>query len=96
MTSDPFGIISNTFCLASVPLSIVYSKDIKLDGQNPTMLYAYGAYGISINSSFDPSLLAWFRRGGVYAIAHVRGGGEKAKIKAKETIGEVKRQVGLD
>ena len=60
-----------------VPLSIIYSKDVKLDGRNPTLLYAYGAYGLSINSSFDPSLLSWFRRGGIYAVAHVRGGGEK-------------------
>jgi prolyl oligopeptidase len=60
-----------------IPLSIIYSKKIHLNGQNPTLLYGYGAYGISINSFFNPSLLAWFKEGGIYAVAHVRGGGEK-------------------
>ncbi|MGI8403080.1 MAG: prolyl oligopeptidase family serine peptidase [Gemmatimonadaceae bacterium] len=59
-----------------VPLSIVHRRDIKLDGSNPTLLEAYGAYGITIDPYFDPTLLAWIEKGGVYAIAHVRGGGE--------------------
>jgi prolyl oligopeptidase len=59
-----------------VPLSIVYRKDIKLDGSNPTILQAYGAYGIVSEPYLSPSYLAWFDRGGVLAIAHVRGGGE--------------------
>jgi prolyl oligopeptidase len=60
-----------------IPLSIIYSKNTNLNGQNPTLLYGYGAYGISINSSFNSGLLPWFKKGGIYAIAHVRGGGEK-------------------
>jgi len=59
-----------------VPLSIVFKNGMKLDGSNPTILYAYGAYGITMDADFGPSLLAWFERGGVYAVAHVRGGGE--------------------
>ncbi len=59
-----------------VPLSIVHRKDMKLDGTNPTLLYAYGSYGISLSPSFSPGRLAWFDRGGVFAVAHVRGGGE--------------------
>jgi prolyl oligopeptidase len=59
-----------------VPLSIVHRKDMKLDGTNPTLLYAYGSYGISSSPSFSPGRLAWFEHGGVYAVAHVRGGGE--------------------
>ena len=59
-----------------VPLSIIYKKGIKLDGSHPTILSAYGAYGITLDPYFDPVRLAWFERGGVYAIAHVRGGGE--------------------
>jgi prolyl oligopeptidase len=59
-----------------VPLSIVLKKGLALDGKNPTVLYAYGGYGISVNPSFFPILLAWLERGGVYAVAHVRGGGE--------------------
>jgi len=49
---------------------------MKLDGSNPTLLYAYGSYGISSSPSFSASRMAWFERGGVYGIAHVRGGGE--------------------
>ena len=59
-----------------IPLSIVHRRDIKLDGSNPTLLEGYGAYGITLDPYFDPKLLAWLERGGVYAVAHVRGGGE--------------------
>lgn len=59
-----------------VPLSIVYRRDLKRDGSNPTLLVGYGSYGISLDPGFNPALLAWLERGGVYAVAHVRGGGE--------------------
>jgi prolyl oligopeptidase len=59
-----------------VPLSIVYKKDIVLDGSHPTWLEGYGAYGITIDPAFSPTRLAWLERGGVFAVAHVRGGGE--------------------
>jgi prolyl oligopeptidase len=60
----------------AVPLSIIHKRGIKLDGSNPTLLTGYGAYGISLDPSFDPINLAWLERGGVLAFAHVRGGGE--------------------
>jgi prolyl oligopeptidase len=60
-----------------VPVTLIYPKNIKLDGSNPTILYGYGAYGSSIEPGFDVTQLPWFNRGGVYAMAHVRGGGEK-------------------
>jgi prolyl oligopeptidase len=59
-----------------VPLSIIYRKDMQLNGTNPTAIEAYGAYGLSIDSGFSPSMLAWLDRGGIVAVAHVRGGGE--------------------
>jgi prolyl oligopeptidase len=59
-----------------IPLSIIHSKGMKLDGSNPTLLDGYGAYGNTMEPFFDPTMLAWFERGGVYAICHVRGGGE--------------------
>ncbi len=58
-----------------VPLSIVYNRSLKMDGSNPALLNGYGAYGITIDPFFDPKLLAWLEKGGVYAVAHVRGGG---------------------
>jgi prolyl oligopeptidase len=59
-----------------VPLSIVHRKDIRLDGKNPVWLAGYGAYGISLTASFVSRYLALLEDGGVYAVAHVRGGGE--------------------
>lgn len=59
-----------------VPLSIIHRRDMPLDGNNPTLLDGYGAYGMTINPYFGPTRLAWLERGGVFAEAHVRGGGE--------------------
>ena len=58
-----------------VPASIIMRADTKLDGSNPTILYGYGAYGSTENPGWSPRLLAWLERGGVFVIAHVRGGG---------------------
>jgi prolyl oligopeptidase len=58
-----------------VPMSIIARPDVKLDGSNPTLLYGYGAYGITEDPFFSPRWYAWVERGGVIAIAHVRGGG---------------------
>lgn len=60
----------------SIPLSIVTRKGIPHDGRRPTYLVGYGSYGISYDPAFSPTFLPWLDRGGVYAIAHVRGGGE--------------------
>ncbi len=59
-----------------VPLSIVHQRGIALDGSHPTWLEGYGAYGITLDPVFRPTLLAFFEQGGVFAVAHVRGGGE--------------------
>ncbi len=59
-----------------VPLEIVHSKSIATDGSAPTILYAYGAYGAITLPYYDPTLLPWLERGGVYAQCMVRGGGE--------------------
>jgi len=62
-----------------IPVSILHRADLELDGSNPTIVYGYGSYGISQRVSFSTIRLAWVERGGVYAIAHVRGGGEYGK-----------------
>jgi prolyl oligopeptidase len=59
-----------------VPLSIIHQRGIALDGSHPTWLTGYGAYGINYDPFFNPIMLAFLERGGVYAVAHVRGGGE--------------------
>jgi prolyl oligopeptidase len=59
-----------------VPLNIVCLKGTKLDSNNPTILYGYGGYGISLSPRFDATLRLWLDQGGVYAVANLRGGGE--------------------
>jgi len=59
-----------------VPLSIIYKRGMPMDGSAPTILSGYGAYGITQDPVFSPNLLAWVERGGVYAVSHIRGGGE--------------------
>jgi prolyl oligopeptidase len=59
-----------------VPMFITAKKGVALDGNNPTMLYAYGGFNINTTPSFSPVLPAWLEHGGVYAVANLRGGGE--------------------
>jgi prolyl oligopeptidase len=59
-----------------VPVSLIYKKGTRLDGNNPTILRAYGAYGITLSPTFNPASLAWLERGGIIGTCHVRGGGE--------------------
>jgi prolyl oligopeptidase len=59
-----------------IPLSIIHRKGLVRDGNNPTILRGYGSYGICQRALFMPTLLAWYERGGVFAVAHMRGGGE--------------------
>jgi oligopeptidase B len=61
----------------TVPISLLYRKDLALDGTAPCLLYGYGAYGIAMPAAFGTSRLSLVDRGFVYAIAHVRGGTEK-------------------
>jgi len=59
-----------------VPYFMVYKKGVEFDGQQPTLLYAYGGFGIPMNPSYDGTLGPWLERGGVYVLANIRGGGE--------------------
>ena len=69
-------VLATSYDGTQVPLSIVYRKGIALDGSHPTILQGYGAYGIVSESAFRSTGMAWIERGGILAIAHVRGGGE--------------------
>jgi oligopeptidase B len=62
-----------------VPMSLVYRNGLQRDGSNPALLYGYGAYEISIDPMFDPARLSLLDRGFVFAIAHIRGGGEMGR-----------------
>jgi prolyl oligopeptidase len=59
-----------------VPLIITYKKGLVLNGKNPTLLYGYGGFNISLTPGFSTSNIVWMENGGVYAVANLRGGGE--------------------
>lgn len=62
-----------------IPISIAYKRGFEMDGSNPLLLYGYGAYGFPMDPGFDSKRISLLERGIVFAIAHVRGGGEYGK-----------------
>ncbi|AOW08458.1 prolyl oligopeptidase family serine peptidase [Flavobacterium gilvum] len=62
-----------------IPMIITHKKGLKLDGKNPTILYGYGGFNISLTPSFAVSNAVWMENGGIYAVANLRGGGEYGK-----------------
>ncbi len=78
---DPEGYESKQVFYTSkdgtkVPMIITYKKGLELDGSNPTILYGYGGFNISLTPSFSTASVVWLENGGVYAVANLRGGGE--------------------
>jgi len=63
-----------------VPMIITHKKGINYDGTNPTILYGYGGFNVSLTPSFSISRAVWLEQGGVYAVANLRGGGEYGKV----------------
>jgi prolyl oligopeptidase len=59
-----------------IPMLLAYAKGTQLTGDNPLLLTGYGGFGVSNLPRFDPATIAWLERGGVYAVANIRGGGE--------------------
>ncbi|WP_396143709.1 prolyl oligopeptidase family protein [Flavobacterium sp.] len=62
-----------------IPMIITHKKGLKLDGKNPTILYGYGGFNVSLTPSFSISNAVWMENGGIYAVANLRGGGEYGK-----------------
>jgi prolyl oligopeptidase len=62
-----------------IPMIITHKKGLKMDGKNPTMLYGYGGFNISLTPSFSIANAIWMEQGGIYAVPNLRGGGEYGK-----------------
>jgi prolyl oligopeptidase len=75
---------------ARIPVTLIYKKGTTLTGLHPTILEAFGSYGVSVKPNFDEKRLAWLERGGVYAVAHIRGGGEFGETWYESGRGPVK------
>ncbi|WP_114634345.1 prolyl oligopeptidase family serine peptidase [Vibrio splendidus] len=76
-----------------VPMLISYKKGLVLDGNNPTMLYAYGGFNVSLTPAFSGTVGSWLELGGVYAVPNLRGGGEYGKAWHKAGTQQQKQNV---
>jgi prolyl oligopeptidase len=78
-----------------VPMIITHHKDTELNGKNPTLLFGYGGFNVSLMPRFSSTVAAWLELGGVYAVANIRGGGEYGKEWHQAAI-QMKRQNAFD
>jgi prolyl oligopeptidase len=81
LTFDPSQFVTEQVFFTSkdgtrVPMFLTHRKDMKKDGTNPTLLYAYGGFSISSRPAFATGPIAWVEQGGIYALANIRGGAE--------------------
>lgn len=76
-----------------IPMFIMHKKDIKLNGNNPVLLYGYGGFNISLTPSFSPSNIVFIENGGIYCVANLRGGGEYGEQWHKAGMLEKKQNV---
>jgi prolyl oligopeptidase len=75
------------------PMFVTLRRGVSLDGSHPTVLYAYGGFDISITPAFNPAVAAWLERGGIYAVATLRGGGEFGEAWHRDGMLERKQNV---
>lgn len=79
-----------------VPMRVIHRKGIALDGSHPTILYGYGGFNVSLSPGFSRNVIYWLEQGGVYAVAHLRGGGERGERWHQGGVGPRKFQVFED
>ncbi len=80
----------------AVPMFVIHRKDLKRDGTNRTLLYGYGGFNVSMTPSFSRNVLFWLEQGGVYAVANLRGGGERGEAWHQAGMFDRKFQVFAD
>lgn len=80
---------------AKIPMFVAYKKGLKLDGKNPTLLYGYGGFNVSLTPYFSAILIGWLEQGGVYAVANLRGGAEYGE-KWHEAGMRLRKQIVFD
>lgn len=76
-----------------IPMLINYKKGMQQNGKNPTILYGYGGFDISITPKFNPTYIAWMEKGGIYAVPNIRGGGEYGRAWHDAGIQQKKQNV---
>ncbi|WP_062109987.1 prolyl oligopeptidase family serine peptidase [Bacillus niameyensis] len=76
-----------------VPMFISHKKGIQLDGENPVILYGYGGFNISLTPAYSPTMIRWMEKGGIYAVANLRGGNEYGEEWHKAGMLEKKQNV---
>jgi prolyl oligopeptidase len=79
-----------------VPLTLLYARGLARDGSHPAILHGYGAYGYSVQPAFQTDMLPWLEHGGVFAVCHARGGGEKGRSWYLAGTGAHKRNAVAD
>ncbi len=76
-----------------IPMMVTHRKDVSADGDNPTLLYGYGGFNISITPRYSSAVTAWLEQGGIYAVANLRGGGEYGEDWHQQGIKQNKQNV---
>ncbi len=76
-----------------IPMFIAHRKEVRLDGNRPTLLYGYGGFKISLTPTYSPARIAWMERGGVFAMPNLRGGGEYGEAWHHAGTGKLKQNV---
>ncbi|MFA9557618.1 prolyl oligopeptidase family protein [Evansella sp. AB-rgal1] len=76
-----------------VPMFLTKKKDLPMDGENPVILFGYGGFNISLTPAFNPAVLRWLEKGGIYAVANLRGGSEYGEEWHKAGMLENKQNV---
>jgi prolyl oligopeptidase len=89
-------VFYTSFDGTKIPMTISYKKGLNMNGDNPTILYGYGGFNISLVPGFSVAMSVWIKNGGIYAVPNIRGGGEYGKTWHNKGTGLNKKNVFKD